>query len=178
VASLSLGMRQRLVLGLAILAGPQFLVLDEPTNGLDADGAAWVRRFLKHFTSQGGTVLLSSHLLRDVQAVADHIVMIDRGRVVAAGRVAEFSVSAGTKVSAADPASLPEIFAALGWQYSRTGDTFIVEAAPEDIGQACLTHGIALTHLSNVTDSALEEKFLALTSGEFASRNNALEPTA
>lgn len=178
VASLSLGMRQRLVLGLAILPGPQFLVLDEPTNGLDADGAVWVRRFLKHFTSRGGTVLLSSHLLRDVQAVADHIVMIDRGRVVAAGRAAEFSASAGTKVSAADPARLPEVFAALGWQYSRTGDTFIVEAAPEDIGQACLTHGIALTHLSNVTDSALEEKFLALTSGEFASRNNALEPTA
>lgn len=79
VGSLSLGMRQRLVLAMALLAGPQFLVMDEPTNGLDADGALWVRKYLKHFSAQGGTVLLSSHLLRDMQAVSDHIVMIDRG---------------------------------------------------------------------------------------------------
>ena len=96
VGSLSLGMRQRLVLGMALLAGPQFLVMDEPTNGLDADGALWVRNYLKHFSAQGGTVLLSSHLLRDMQAVADHIVMIDRGRIVAAG-------TAGSSASAPAP---------------------------------------------------------------------------
>ena len=178
VAALSLGMRQRLVLGLAILAKPQFLVMDEPTNGLDADGALWVRNFLTHFASEGGTVLLSSHLLRDVQAVADHIVMIDRGRIVAAGGVAEFSRGAATRVAATEPWRLAEVCSKQQWPFRREGDTFLVEAPPEEIGLACLEHRVALIHLANVTESALEEKFLALTSGEFASRNNSLEPIA
>ncbi|WP_171906514.1 ATP-binding cassette domain-containing protein [Arthrobacter sp. SW1] len=171
VASLSLGMRQRLVLGMALLAKPQFLVMDEPSNGLDADGALWVRNFLKHFSSGGGTVLLSSHLLRDVQAVADHIVMIDRGRIVASGEAAGFSISSRTRVAALDPGRLAEVCSSRGWTVEVTGKEFVVDAAPEDIGRASLEHGIVLTHLSNVSDSALEERFLALTSGEFSSRN-------
>ena len=175
VGSLSLGMRQRLVLAMALLAGPQFLVMDEPTNGLDADGALWVRNFLKHFSAQGGTVLLSSHLLRDMQAVADHIVMIDRGRIVASGTAAEFSVSSRTKATAVEADRLTEVCRARGWNFELSGREFLVDATPEDIGRACLEHGVVLTHLSNITESALEEKFLALTSGEFSSRNNNLE---
>jgi ABC-2 type transport system ATP-binding protein len=171
VGSLSLGMRQRLVLGMALLAGPQFLVMDEPTNGLDADGALWVRNFLKHFSAQGGTVLLSSHLLRDMQAVADHIVMIDRGRIVASGPAAEFSVSSRTKATAVEPDRLAEVCRGRTWNFDLSGREFFIDATPEDIGRACLEHGIVLTHLSNITESALEEKFLALTSGEFSSRN-------
>ena len=175
VGSLSLGMRQRLVLGMALLAGPQFLVMDEPTNGLDADGALWVRNFLLHFSAQGGTVLLSSHLLRDMQAVADHIVMIDRGRVVASGTAAEFSVSSRTKAIAVEPDRLAEVCTRRGWTFRLAGRELYIEAAPEEISRACLEHGVVLTHLSNITESALEEKFLALTSGEFSSRNNTLE---
>lgn len=175
VGSLSLGMRQRLVLGMALLAGPQFLVMDEPTNGLDADGALWVRNFLKHFSAQGGTVLLSSHLLRDMQAVADHIVVIDRGRIVASGTAAEFSVSSRTKATAVEPERLTEVCRRSGWGFDLSGREFLVDATPEDIGRACLEYGVVLTHLSNITESALEEKFLALTSGEFSSRNNNLE---
>lgn len=175
VGSLSLGMRQRLVLGMALLAGPQFLVMDEPTNGLDADGALWVRNYLKHFSAQGGTVLLSSHLLRDMQAVADNIVMIDRGRIVAAGTAREFSVSTSTKAAAVEPDRLAEVCTRRGWTFHLSGRELYIDAAPEDISRACLEHMVVLTHLSNVTESALEEKFLALTSGEFSSRNNTLE---
>lgn len=175
VGSLSLGMRQRLVLGMALLAAPQFLVMDEPTNGLDADGALWVRGFLKHFSSQGGTVLLSSHLLRDMQAVADHIVMIDRGRIVASGTAAEFSTSARTRATALDPVRLHEACRRSGWTFEQSGNQFVIDATPEDIGRASLEHGVVLTHLSNITDSALEDRFLALTSGEFNSRNTNLE---
>lgn len=175
VGSLSLGMRQRLVLGMALLAGPQFLVMDEPTNGLDADGALWVRNYLKHFSAQGGTVLLSSHLLRDMQAVADHIVMIDRGRVVASGTAAEFSVSSRTKTAAVEPDRLADVCNRRAWTFHLSGRDFLIDATPEEISRACLEHGVVLTHLSNITESALEEKFLALTSGEFNSRNNTLE---
>lgn len=175
VGSLSLGMRQRLVLGMALLAGPQFLVMDEPTNGLDADGALWVRNYLKHFSAQGGTVLLSSHLLRDMQAVADHIVMIDRGRVVASGTAAEFSVSSRTKAAAVEPDRLADVCKRRAWTFHLSGRDFLIDATPEEISRACLEHGVVLTHLSNITESALEEKFLALTSGEFNSRNNTLE---
>jgi ABC-2 type transport system ATP-binding protein len=175
VGSLSLGMRQRLVLGMALLAGPQFLVMDEPTNGLDADGALWVRNFLKHFSAQGGTVLLSSHLLRDMQAVADHIVMIDRGRIVASGTAAEFSVSSRTKATAVEPERLAEVCRGREWDFDLSGREYFIDATPEEIGRACLEYGVVLTHLSNITESALEEKFLALTSGEFSSRNNNLE---
>ncbi|TAP41910.1 ATP-binding cassette domain-containing protein [Arthrobacter sp. S39] len=175
VGSLSLGMRQRLVLGMALLAGPQFLVMDEPTNGLDADGALWVRNYLKHFSAQGGTVLLSSHLLRDMQAVADNIVMIDRGRIVAAGTAREFSVSTSTKAAAVEPDRLADVCTRRGWTFHLSGRELYIDAAPEDISRACLEHMVVLTHLSNVTESALEEKFLALTSGEFSSRNNTLE---
>jgi ABC-2 type transport system ATP-binding protein len=175
VGSLSLGMRQRLVLAMALLAGPRFLVMDEPTNGLDADGALWVRNFLKHFSGRGGTVLLSSHLLRDMQAVADHIVMIDRGRIVAAGPAAQFSVSSTTKAIAVEPDRLAEACRQRAWNFESSGREFLIDAAPEDIGRACLEYGVVLTHLSNITDAALEERFLQLTSGEFNSRNNKLE---
>lgn len=177
VGSLSLGMRQRLVLAMALLAGPQFLVMDEPTNGLDADGALWVRNYLKHFSAQGGTVLLSSHLLRDMQAVADHIVMIDRGRIVASGTAAEFSVSSRTKATAVEPEGLADVCRRRAWTFHLSGRDFLIDATPEAISRGCLENGVVLTHLSNITESALEEKFLALTSGEFSSRNNnTLEP--
>lgn len=175
VGSLSLGMRQRLVLAMALLAAPQFLVMDEPTNGLDADGALWVRNYLRHFSAQGGTVLLSSHLLRDMQAVSDHIVMIDRGRIVASGTAAEFSISSSTKAAAVEPDRLADACARRSWTFHRSGREFLIDATPEDISRACLEHGVVLTHLSNITESALEERFLALTSGEFSSRHNTLE---
>ncbi|RYZ31859.1 MAG: ATP-binding cassette domain-containing protein [Propionibacteriaceae bacterium] len=85
VGSYSLGMRQRLGLAGALLGDPAVLVLDEPGNGLDPEGVRWLRRLLRDFADAGGTVLLSSHLLLEVEATADHLAVISRGRLVAHG---------------------------------------------------------------------------------------------
>ncbi|WP_336923424.1 ABC transporter ATP-binding protein [Aquipuribacter sp. SD81] len=89
VGRYSLGMRQRLGIGLALLGDPDVLVLDEPANGLDPDGIRWMRGLLRRFADGGGTVLLSSHLLGEVAAVADRLVIIAGGRVRAAGATTE-----------------------------------------------------------------------------------------
>ncbi len=94
VGTYSLGMRQRLGLAHALVGEPSVLILDEPANGLDPEGIAWIRALLRDFAGRGGTVLLSSHLLAEVQATADHLVIIDRGRVVASGT--QRSLLAGT----------------------------------------------------------------------------------
>jgi ABC-2 type transport system ATP-binding protein len=85
----SLGMRQRLGIGLALLGDPAALVLDEPVNGLDPDGVRWMRNLVQDFAARGGTVLLSSHLLSEVGATVDTVVVIERGSVVVQGRLAE-----------------------------------------------------------------------------------------
>lgn len=88
VGGYSLGMRQRLGIGHALLGRPGTLVLDEPANGLDPQGIRWLRELLRHLADSGCAVLLSSHLIHEVEQVADHIVMIGRGRVLARGPVA------------------------------------------------------------------------------------------
>ena len=94
VGAYSLGLRQRLGLAHALIGEPSVLILDEPANGLDPEGIAWIRTLLRDFAARGGTVLLSSHLLAEVQATADHLVIIDQGHVVASGSQA--SLLAGT----------------------------------------------------------------------------------
>jgi ABC-2 type transport system ATP-binding protein len=83
----SLGMRQRLGLAAALLGDPELLVLDEPANGLDPAGVHWLRSFLRSFSDAGGTVLVSSHILAEVAQAVDHVIIIDRGRIVAAARL-------------------------------------------------------------------------------------------
>src|SRR5690625_6195592 len=98
----SLGMRQRLGLAHALLGEPEVLILDEPANGLDPAGIRWMRSVLRSFADAGGTVLLSSHLLREVEAVADDVVIIGGGRILAAGSVAELLGAPGTLVRSTD----------------------------------------------------------------------------
>src|SRR5207247_4126395 len=86
VKTYSLGMRQRLGLAAALLGDPELLVLDEPANGLDPAGVHWLRRFLRRFAEQGRTVLVSSHMLAEAAQTIDHVVVIDRGRLLATGR--------------------------------------------------------------------------------------------
>jgi ABC-2 type transport system ATP-binding protein len=83
VGDYSLGMRQRLGIGTALLGDPAALILDEPANGMDPEGIRWMRQLLHDFAARGGTVLLSSHLLAEVQATVDHLVVISNGRIVA-----------------------------------------------------------------------------------------------
>jgi ABC-2 type transport system ATP-binding protein len=91
VGTYSLGMRQRLGLAVALLGDPELLVLDEPANGLDPAGVHWLRTFLRRFADRGGTVLVSSHVLAEVAQTADRVLIIDRGRHVASGRLDELA---------------------------------------------------------------------------------------
>lgn len=96
VGSYSLGMRQRLGIAQALIGDPAALILDEPTNGLDPAGIAWMRSLLRDFADRGGTVLLSSHLLHEVQATADRLVILAGGSVVAAGHLDDLLRESGT----------------------------------------------------------------------------------
>ena len=94
VRTYSLGMRQRLALAAALLGDPRVLVLDEPANGLDPEGIRWLRRVLRALADEGRTVLVSSHQLNEVEEIADHVVILNRGRLIGAGAIAE--LAAGT----------------------------------------------------------------------------------
>ena len=115
VRNYSLGMRQRLGLAHALLGDPEVLVLDEPANGLDPAGIRWMRSLLRGYADEGGTVLLSSHLLNEIELVADEIVVIGGGRIVAAGTKQELLQGQGTLVRSTDTAALEGALRAEGW---------------------------------------------------------------
>jgi ABC-2 type transport system ATP-binding protein len=89
----SLGMRQRLGLASALLADPEILILDEPANGLDPEGVRWLRDLLRGFAAEGGTVLVSSHILAEVAQTVDHVIILDRGKLVRQASLAELTAS-------------------------------------------------------------------------------------
>ncbi|GLY21792.1 ABC transporter ATP-binding protein [Micromonospora sp. NBRC 101691] len=164
VRAYSLGMRQRLGLAHALLGDPRILILDEPANGLDPEGIFWMRGLLRDFADRGGTVLLSSHLLREVEAVADRLVVIGGGRIVAQGGKDELLAGAGTLVRARDPQALRGALAAAG--LSVTGSTdggLLVRAEAGAVGQAAADSGVALTELRPAGSGGLEQLFLTLT---------------
>jgi ABC-2 type transport system ATP-binding protein len=160
----SLGMRQRLGLAHALLGDPQVLILDEPANGLDPPGMRWMRELLRDFADRGGTVLLSSHLLHEVEALADRLVIIDVGRIVAEGSRAELLAGAGTLVIARDEAALRAALDAanLPARPARDGG-FIVDAEHEDVGRAALAGGVVVSRIGPSGGSGLEQLFFDLT---------------
>ena len=170
VGGYSLGMRQRLGLASALLGDPAALVLDEPINGLDPDGIRWMRSLLRSLASEGRTVLLSSHVLSEVQQTVDDVVVIRHGRVVFDGPLT--ALEAGTarvRVDAADRSALAAALQRAGGQVD-VGETGVAVLGLDvaRTGEVARDAGIALTHLSDETDG-LESVFLALTAdGEAA----------
>jgi len=163
VGTYSLGMRQRLGVAVALIGGPSVLILDEPANGLDPAGIRWMRDLLRAFADEGGTVLLSSHLLHEVQVIADDIVMIGRGRIVAEGPKADLLRGAGTVVRARDVEDLDRALRESGLVTSRTNDGAVhTDAEPAVVGLVARESGLALTEL-RTADDGLEQLFLALT---------------
>ena len=165
VGSYSLGMRQRLSVAAALLGEPELLVLDEPANGLDPEGISWLRNFLREFADRGGTVLVSSHVLGEVAQLADEIVIIHRGRLVAQQSVAELTaqVSGATRVRSPKAEDLLARLRATGIEAEATGAGLLaVHASPDRVGDLAAEAGIPLHELVAESGS-LEEAFLELT---------------
>ncbi|MDQ4051648.1 MAG: ATP-binding cassette domain-containing protein [Actinomycetota bacterium] len=164
VRNYSLGMRQRLGLATALLGDPEVLILDEPANGLDPAGIRWMRDLLRGFADKGGTVLLSSHLLHEIEVIADDLVVIGRGRIVAQGTKAELLASAGTVVRATAMADLRTALTASGIEAVPSGDdAFRADADPELVGKVAHAAGIPLLELRTADGAGLEDMFLELT---------------
>jgi ABC-2 type transport system ATP-binding protein len=167
VGNYSLGMRQRLGIAHALLGDPTVLVLDEPANGLDPEGIYWMRGLLREFADRAGTVLLSSHLLTEVEAIADQLIVIGNGRIVAQGAKHELLATTGVIVRSLDPAELHEALADAGLTATPGGDgALLVEAPAETVGRLAADRGIVLLELRPADTGGLERLFLSLTREE------------
>ncbi len=169
VGEYSLGMRQRLGLATALLGEPELLVLDEPANGLDPAGIRWLREFLRSFARRGGTVFVSSHQLGEVAQMADEVVVLRAGRLVAHTTVEHLTAgpAAVVRVRSAEPERLAKLLIAAGGQV-RAGEAGALQVRglpPEQIGAAALSGGVVLHELVSERHS-LEEVFLELTEKE------------
>jgi ABC-2 type transport system ATP-binding protein len=162
VGKYSLGMRQRLGLAQVLMGDPEVLILDEPANGLDPKGIIWMRELLREFAGSGGTVLLSSHLLHEVDVIADRLILINRGRIVAQGEKSELLAASGTAVRSPDGDGLRRALSAAGIEFTESGDGVVASAEAETVGAAALAGGVALSGLRPV-EGGLEELFLSLT---------------
>ena len=164
VGNYSLGMRQRLGIAAALIGDPTVLILDEPANGLDPAGIRWMRDLLRDYADHGGTVLLSSHLLAEIEIIADDIVMIGQGRIVCQGSKADLLQAAGTVVRSADIPALQHALATAGVSTTVADDGSLrTEADPASVGRAAYDGGVVLTELRNADSGGLEEMFLELT---------------
>ncbi len=164
VKNYSLGMRQRLGIATALIGDPEVLILDEPANGLDPAGIRWMRDLLRGFANKGGTVLLSSHLLHEIEVIADDLVVIGQGRIVAQGTKAELLASAGTLVRSSAIEELATALEQNGIHAVASGrDALRAEAEADLIGKVALAAGVPLTELRAADGAGLEEMFLELT---------------
>ncbi len=164
----SLGMRQRLGIAHALIGDPQVLILDEPANGLDPAGIRWMRDLLRGHADRGATVLLSSHLLHEIEVVADHLVVIGNGRIVADGTKNELLATGGVQVRTRHPEPLTTALTAAGVDYAETGAratcrTLRVDADAELVGRLAHRAGVPLIELRAADGADLEEMFLELT---------------
>jgi ABC-2 type transport system ATP-binding protein len=167
--SFSLGMGQRLGLAAALLGDPEIILLDEPANGLDPQGITWLRDLLKAFAQQGKTVFASSHLLSEMALLADHLVVIGRGRLLADLPMSEFvAQSSHTSVIVRTPhyAKLSELLSARGVHVSEEpyGRLSLTGIEQDAVGELAFAEGMVLHELTTRT-ATLEEAFLEATAG-------------
>ncbi len=164
VRNYSLGMRQRLGIATALLGDPRVLILDEPANGLDPAGIRWMRDLLTEFAGRGGTVLLSSHLLHEIEIIADDLVVIGNGRIVASGTKEQLLAATGTLARSTSPRDLAAALDRAGIPGTLVGDGSVrTDADPARVGAVALAAGIPLTELRSAEGAGLEDIFLSLT---------------
>ena len=170
VRTYSMGMRQRLALAAALIGNPHVLMLDEPANGLDPEGIVWLRTFFRHLAAQGRTVLVSSHQLNEVQEFADRVVILDHGRLIRSGSIAE--LTAGTDTVVVRTPQGQQLADALGrhgvpWEATEDGALRVRIDNPAIVGHIAFQAGVEL-HELRVDRFDLEQLFFALTRSENA----------
>ncbi|MDR0365458.1 MAG: ATP-binding cassette domain-containing protein [Bifidobacteriaceae bacterium] len=168
VGGFSMGMRARLALAAALLGDPGILLLDEPTNGLDPEGISWMRSLLRALAAQGRTILVSSHLLAEVEQTADDVVIIARGKLLRAAPLSELQRSTGatTIVDALDGAGLAKLISTKGWDAVQISPSAWRVTGPTaaQIGQTAMEARLVLTQLAS-QQAGLEQVFFELTEG-------------
>ncbi|RSN44374.1 MULTISPECIES: ABC transporter ATP-binding protein [Actinomadura] len=174
VGGFSLGMRQRLGVAAALLGDPGVLLFDEPVNGLDPDGVRWIRELMRSLAAEGRTVLISSHLMSEMEMTADRLIVIGRGRLIADTSVRELAdrFARGVRVRSPRPDELTAVLAAAGGRVETAqGDALTVTGLNvAEIGDRAAAHGIPL-HEVAAQSASLEEAYMELTadSAEFGS---------
>ena len=167
ISGWSLGMRQRLGIAAALLGDPPVLLFDEPVNGLDLDGVRWVRRLVRGLADEGRTVLVSSHLMSEMQQTADHLVVLGRGRLLADASIAEVLRGQGrqqVRVRTRGSAALAAVLSAAGLEVRELddGELLVDGAGAERVGELAHQHGVAVHGLVEVSGT-LEQAYLELT---------------
>lgn len=166
----SLGMRQRLALATALLGDPQVLILDEPANGLDPEGIAWLRSFLRSFAASGRTVLVSSHLLREMEHTVDHVVIVSQGECVYNGHLDDLRAEQRSRVlvQASDPAALVTALHEDGLDVETLpdGQLGVTGSDAKSIADRALQAGVAIYGMQD-ENVDLEQLFFRLTSGQY-----------
>jgi ABC-2 type transport system ATP-binding protein len=168
VGGFSLGMRQRLGLATTLLGDPGVLILDEPANGLDPEGIAWLRTLLRHLAGEGRTVLVSSHVLSEVQQTVDDVVIIARGTLVHQSSLAELAALSepSVRVVSPDAAGLSELIASAGWtdhvaSNGTAGVAVLRRVSAAEVGARAFSAGLEIHELTP-REVGLEDTFLRL----------------
>lgn len=167
----SLGMKQRLAIAATLIGQPDVVIFDEPTNGLDPEGIAEVRKILKRVADTGKTVIMASHLLDEVEKICSHVAIIKNGQLLATGPVgAILSNDITVEVAAKDMDKLSQILSSVDWvqNIKREGDIFEFHMAEnytaQEINNLVYSHNVVLSHLVS-RKRKLEEEFLEITNG-------------
>ena len=164
VKGYSTGMKQRLALACALLGDPEVLLLDEPANGLDPEGMKWLRGFLRAQAAEGRTVLISSHVLAEIEQTVDHVLIISKGRLLAQGPIAQLAAGAAAVVRVRSPQAqkLEELLLQKGAAVNRL-DTALAIRGPSsaEVGELAHAHDIVLHELLSEQPS-LEDLFLQI----------------
>ena len=168
VKGYSLGMRQRLGIATALLGDPAVLLFDEPMNGLDLDGVRWIRHLVRELADDGRTVLLSSHLMSEMEQTADHLIIIGRGRLIADASMQEVMRGEGARrqvrvrTPSTDELAGALLRRALHVHPTGDGDLLVDGATAENVGDIALAAGVAVHRLAE-EHSSLEQVYLDLT---------------
>jgi ABC-2 type transport system ATP-binding protein len=174
----SLGMSQRLGIAAALLGEPKYLMLDEPANGLDPEGIAWLREFIKDYADRGNAVFVSSHLLSEMSQMADNIVVIGKGKMIASTSMKQLiagSSHSGVFVRVDKPAALERLLHTRKAKYEIVdGGLKIQGMRTDEVGRMAFTVGMPVLELTN-RGASLEEAFLELTEGSEEYKTNVVK---